>query len=133
MTLDLPTPPLPLAMPITVVALPSWNGDGRSCAPRPARRPRRSSSLITSMVTWTVSTPGQRREGLGHAPLDLGLQRAAGHGEPDGHDDPAVADLDVAHHPEVNDRAVQLRVVHVAQGRERGIAGRGVAHMNIRA
>ncbi len=43
---------------MTVVALPSWKGDGRSSPVSPARRPRRSSSVITSIVTRMPSTPG---------------------------------------------------------------------------
>jgi hypothetical protein len=76
--------------------------------------------------------PRERGEGLGHAALDLGLQRAPGDREPDGHDDAAVAHLHVADHPEVDDAPVQLRVVHVAQGGERRVAAQG-GHMNIRA
>ncbi len=74
----------------------------------------------------------ERGQSLGDPPLDLGLQRAAGHREPDGHDDPAVAHLHVADHPEVDDAPVELGVVHVAQGGERRVAAEA-AHMNIRA
>jgi hypothetical protein len=76
--------------------------------------------------------PRQRGERLGDAPLDLGLQGAAGDGEADGHGDPPVADLDVAHHAEVDDRAVQLGVVHLAERRHGRVSGEP-AHMNIRA
>ena len=59
--LDLPTPPLPEAMPMTVVRLPSWNGEGRPAPapPRPARMARRSSSVMASIVTCTPATPSR--------------------------------------------------------------------------
>ncbi len=57
--LDLPTPPLPEAIAITVVALPSAKGDGRAGPPATLwRRARRSSSVMVSRVTRTASTPG---------------------------------------------------------------------------
>ncbi len=57
--LDLPTPPLPEAMPITRVRDPSVNGDGRpGPPPTEVRRPSRSSSVMVSSVTWMASTPG---------------------------------------------------------------------------
>lgn len=43
-----------------------------------------------------------------------------------------VGDVDVAHHPQVDDAAVQLGVVDVPQAGEDGVAA-GPAHMNIRA
>ena len=71
-------------------------------------------------------------EGVGHAALDLGLQGAARDREPDGHAHVTALHGDVAHHPEVDDAAVELRVLHLAQGRHRGVvAQRG--HMNILA
>jgi ATP-binding protein involved in chromosome partitioning len=46
----------------------------------------------------------------------------------------AVAHIDVAHHPEVDDAAVELGVVDLAQDGECGLAGDGgIAHMNILA
>ena len=133
MTLDLPTPPLPLAMPMTVVALPSWNGDGRSCAPRPARRPRRSSSLITSMVTWTVSTPGS-----GARASVTRRWISAFSGQP-----ATVSRMATATRPSRTSTSPTIprsTIERCSSGsctsrkrRERGVAGRGVAHMNIRA
>ena len=133
--LDLPTPPLPDATPMTVVRLPAWNGEGRSSpVMSPWRRRLRSSSVMASIVTWIVATPGSGASGLGHAPLDLRLERAAGHREADRDQHAAAADVHVAHHPEVDDAAVQLRVVHVAQDAQHLVAVRGRgAHMNILA
>ena len=52
------------------------------------------------------------RDGVGDASCDLVAQRAAGDGE--GDEDPdssVVVQVDVAEHPEVDDRSVQLRVL----------------------
>ena len=52
------------------------------------------------------------RGGVGHAPLDLVLQRAAGNGERDEDADDAVAaDVDVADHVEVDDRTVEFGIL----------------------
>ena len=131
--LDLPTPPLPEAMPMTVVRLPASKGEGRSSPPvRPARRARRSSSVMVSRVTCTTSTPGHAAEGVGDPALDLGLQGAAGDRQADRDGDVPAADLDLADHAEVDDAAVQLGVVDRPQQLDDRLARRR-AHMNIRA
>jgi len=54
----------------------------------------------------------QGLEGGTDTRLDLGAQRAPDDREGDGETDPSVgADNDVAHHPELDDRTVQLRVL----------------------
>ncbi len=62
---------------------------------------------------------GQRADGPGHPVGDLRPQRAAGDGEGDGDGHPpAGADGDVAHHVEVDDAAVELRILHRAEDLE---------------
>ena len=59
-----------------------------------------------------ASDPVERCDGVGDASCDLVAQRAAGDGEGDQDPDPpVVAEVDVAQHPEVDDRSVQLRVL----------------------
>ena len=61
--LDLPTPPLPEAMPMTRRAA-AGAGRARAAPGRrrgPRRSARRSSSVMVSIVTCTPSTPGERR------------------------------------------------------------------------
>ncbi len=48
--------------------------------------------------------------------LDLVAQRAPGHGQGDLHADPRLGDRDRAHHPEVDDAAMELGILHGAQG-----------------
>ncbi len=57
------------------------------------------------------------RGGVGDPTLDLALQRAAGNGQRDEHpDDTVVADLDAAQHAELDDGAVELRVLDGSEG-----------------
>ncbi len=54
----------------------------------------------------------ERGDGLGDASRDLVAQRASGDREGDQDPDPAVVvQVDVAEHPEIDDRSVQLRVL----------------------
>jgi hypothetical protein len=67
-------------------------------------------------VEVDVAHPGKRLHRPADAVLDLVAQRAAGDGEGDQHLHVAVrADLDVADHAQLDDRAVQLRVFHGAE------------------
>ena len=72
---------------------------------------------------------GHARKGLhcaGHAVGDLVAQRAPGDGERDQHlDAPVGPDLDVAHHAEVDDRPVQLGILHGTKGLEDLVGGDG--------
>ena len=62
-------------------------------------------------IEFDVGHAVERCDGVGDATLDLVAQRASGHREGDEDPDAAVvAQVDVAQHPEVDDRSVQLRV-----------------------
>ena len=58
----------------------------------------------------------QRCEGRGDPAGDLRSQRAAGHGQGDGHRHPAAPDVDPADHVQLHDADVQLGVGHGPQG-----------------
>jgi hypothetical protein len=70
----------------------------------------------------------ERGDGAVDAALDLVAQRAPRHGEGDQDTDAAVgADVDRAQHAEVDDRAVQLGVLHGAQCVDDLVVGDGHA------
>ena len=133
MTEHLPTPPLPDAISSGRVFEPgSANGMARpsacpwawACVPGGGRR-----VAVEALAQLLALVVGHHREveadgvhpveggdGGGDAVGDLVAQRAAGHGEGDQDADPAAVDADVADHAEVDDRAVQLRVLDGPQG-----------------
>ena len=127
MTDDLPTPPLPdeiskhrvrdsgsangIALPS---ACPCAGCDPAVAAASPWSRSRssaRSSSVMTVKSRDTDETPSSGTDGAFDAVRDLVAQRAAGHRERDQHGHAAVVDRDVAHHAEIDDRAMQLGVL----------------------
>ena len=129
MTLDLPTPPLPLATAMIRVLSGTSVSGALSAAFLRAR-------CITSVrCSWRhLAEVDLHRAHAGHArqlPLDvvadLGAQRAARDGE--GHRDPhvaLVAHRHLADHAQLHDVGAQLRVDHPAQGVEDvGFGGRG--------
>ena len=128
MTVDLPTPPLPDDTSSGRVFEPAWaNG---TVAPfgvsvRLSLTRRRAGIAVQPLAQLFAVGVGHHRElefdaghavercdGVGDATLDLVAQRASGHREGDEDPDAAVvAHVDVAQHPEVDDRSVQLRVL----------------------
>ncbi len=85
------------------------------------------------MVTWTVSIPGSgarasltRRWISAFRGQPATVRRMATTTRPS-------LTSHVADHAEVDDAAVELGVVDVAEGRQHGVAGGRRAHMNIRA
>ena len=110
MSVDLPTPPLPEPMHRTFA----------TCASAPAGRLPRPSFCCSAAfccvgehveVDVHVRDAVERADGLRDGGLEVALDRAAGRGQGNGHVDDAVgADVDRAHHVELDDRAVQLGV-----------------------
>ena len=117
---DLPTPPLPEAMAITVVSESGLaNGISRSAWPpfSWSRSPARCSSLITPRSTCDRRRPVDGRDGGGHVATEGVLHRAARHGQQ--HLDPDLARrglVDGRHHAQLGDRPPDLGVVHPGQG-----------------
>ena len=113
MTVDLPTPPLPLATAMTRVCEPGPKGV--SATPSPARSDAaiasRSSAVMASIVTTTSRPPAIVASACFGLGLDTVPQRAGGGGEHDAYGDVGVVDGDVAHHAEVDDAALQLGVL----------------------
>ena len=110
MTLDLPTPPLPEPMQITLL---TWASAPSGSAPRPSLRPSAAFSLSerTSKLTLTPVTPSSSRTACVDAGLEVAADRAAGGGQRDHHvDDAVLVDVDRAHHLELDDVAPQLGV-----------------------
>ena len=116
-SVDLPTPPLPLATAITRVSRSSWMPFVRSVTEPRSRAVSalRSSGVITPNSSETRSHAVDRRERLRDLLLEARAQRAAGDRErdPDGH--VAAFDADVADHVELDDVALQLRVDHLLE------------------
>ena len=133
MTLDLPTPPLPDEISSGRV-FESFlaNGTARPSAwpwawPRAGGRSgvavQRAAQVLAVLVGHHGELEIDRVDtvefggGVGHTPLDLGLQRTSRHGQCDQHADDAVAhDRDAAQHAEIDDRAVQFGVLDGTQG-----------------
>jgi hypothetical protein len=118
-TLDLPTPPFPDAISSGRVrelgVLRSRRGGGVA-----VEAAAQGLSLVVGHHGEVHRHAGDAvdREHGGVDPMgDLVAQRAAGDREGDEDLDRAVVgDLDLAHHVQVDDRSVQFRVLHRAQG-----------------
>ena len=118
---DLPTPPLPEAIASTRVR-ESVNGLVRAASAGPAA----VAELLAEGLALAVGhhrevdvdrvDAGERDHRVGHPASDLGAERAAGDRERDRHPDVGALDRDPPEHVQVDDRAVQLRVLHGAQG-----------------
>ena len=128
-TVDLPTPPLPDDTRSGRVFEPAWaNRTARTSAcpcawPCPAVAPGSPCRRLTKLLAVGVGHHGELEIDAGHAVErsdrlgdtlrgDLVAQRASGDREGDQDPDPAVVvQVDVAEHPEFDDRSVQLRVL----------------------
>ena len=116
-SVDLPTPPLPLATAITRVERSSWIPFVRSVTEPRSRAVRvpRSSGVITPNSSETRSHALDRSQRLRDLLLEARAQRATGDRErdPDGH--VAALDAHVAHHVELDHVALQLGVDHLLE------------------
>ena len=115
MSVDLPTPPLPEATQITL--------------PHLGHRPLGQTGAAQAFLQLALLGVGehvesdrhfansvQRLDRAGHRGLEVAADRAAGGGQRDRHvDPPAVAELDRAHHPQLDDRPPQLGIDHRLQ------------------
>ena len=120
MTEDLPTPPLPEATARTRASGGTAVGGASSRAFQRARAMTAafSAASIWPTVTSTPLTPGRAASRPRTSRLDLGPQRAAGHGQGhlDAHRAVRAVTLTDAHHPEVDDVVAQLGVDHRPEG-----------------
>ena len=132
-TLDLPTPPLPDPMQITLL---TWASAPSGRVPRPSLRPSAcfSGSESTSKLEVDAGDALHPANRLVDPGLEVTADRAAGGRQRDHHIDDAVGmDIDRAHHLELDDVTAQLGVDHGAQRLGHLVFGRHAIHSSRRA
>ena len=128
-SVDLPTPPLPLAIASTRVEAPT-----EIPFERPSTLPRsfcvEGRALLRAHhveLERDGLDSGQRQEVLAHLVLEARAKRAAGDGQGDRDGDVAALDANLAHHVELGDGPLQLGVDDLAE-RLGDLLARGLFH-----
>ena len=116
-SVDLPTPPLPLAIARTRVDASTEIPFERSVTlPRSFWRQRRSLVRAHDVELERDGLDArQRQQVLAHLALEARAKRAAGDGQRDRDGDVAALDAHLAHHVELRDGPLQLRVDDLAE------------------